>query len=72
LDAVSAKFAEGLVDKAMLAETQGLSGQGCFDVQFGRMDLPPDIDSGSGHWDIHQAAQFARSAIPGYRGRTWC
>lgn len=35
LDAATADLAKGLVDKALLAEANGLQGQGCFDRRFG-------------------------------------
>jgi hypothetical protein len=50
------------VDKALFAETYGLSGKGCFDLQFGNIERLGDFDSGAGDWDIHQAAEFARRA----------
>jgi len=62
LDAANAKLAKGLVDKAMFAETNGLSGKGCFDLQYGRIELMADYGSASGDWDIHQAAEFAKRA----------
>lgn len=62
LDAANADLARGLVDKAILAETYGLSGKGCFDRQFGPIDRVADNASGSGDWDIHQAAEFAKRA----------
>src|SRR5882762_9470689 len=62
LDAGNANLAKGLVDKAIFAETNGLVGKGCFDLQYGGMDVLPDFGSASGDWDIHQAAEFARRA----------
>ena len=62
LDAASDRLAKGLVDKALIAEKQGLSGKACFDLQFGGVDALPDVDSASGDWDLHQAAGFARRA----------
>lgn len=62
LDAASAALAKGLVDKAIFAETYGLSGKGCFDLQFGPVRGVLDFDSGAGDWDVHQAAAFARHA----------
>ena len=62
LDAASADLAKGLVDKAIFAETHGLSGKACFDRQSGSMDLMPDYDYAAGEWDIHQAAVFAKEA----------
>jgi len=60
LDAANPDLAKGLVDKAIYAETHGLSGKGCFDLQFGSMDRLPDQGSASGDWDIHQSAEMAR------------
>lgn len=61
LDAPTPKLAKGLVDKAMEAETSGLTGQGCFDIR-GPISTFPDEGYGVGEWDIHQAATFARDA----------
>ena len=55
-----AGLAKGLVDKAIIAEANGLSGEGCFDLQFGSADNLADYGSAAGDWDIHQAAEFAR------------
>ncbi len=60
LDAANAELAKGLVDKALVAEANGLSGKACFDLQFGSVDKLPDTGSASGDWDLHQAAAFAR------------
>jgi len=62
LDAANAGLAKGLVDKAIFAEANGLSGKGCFDLQFGSVDNLADYRSAAGDWDIHQAAEFARRA----------
>jgi uncharacterized protein (TIGR03790 family) len=62
LDAANANLARGLVDKAMFAEKNGLTGKGCFDLQYGNVGLLADADSASGDWDVHQAAEFARRA----------
>ena len=60
LDAATPALAKGLVDKALAAETAGLSGQVCID------ELSPsptyDSDYASGDWDLHMAAAFARLA----------
>lgn len=61
LDAPTPKLAKGLVDKAIEAETSGLTGQGCFDIR-GPISTFPDEGYGVGEWDIHQAATFAREA----------
>jgi uncharacterized protein (TIGR03790 family) len=62
LDAATAGLAKGLVDKALYAEANGLSGKACFDQQFGSVEQLPDSASASGDWDVHQAAEFARRA----------
>jgi uncharacterized protein (TIGR03790 family) len=61
LDAASVGLAKGLVDKALLAETGGLSGRGCFDLR-GNFDGFNDYGYGSGDWDIHRSAELARAA----------
>src|SRR3954452_11225693 len=62
LDAATAGLAKGLVDKALYAEANGLSGKACFDLQNGAVEQQSDTGSVSGDWDIHQAAEFARRA----------
>ena len=62
LDAANANLAKGLVDKALYAETHGLSGKGCFDLQYGSVDGLADYGSAAGDWDIHQSAELARRA----------
>ena len=62
LDAANQDLAKGLVDKAVFAETHGLSGKACFDRMSGSMDLMADYDYASAEWDIHQAAVFAKEA----------
>ena len=62
LDAPTAALAKGLVDKAITAETSGLSGKACFDSQDGPLTGVADFGQGSGDWDIHQSANFARKA----------
>lgn len=59
LDAPTAALAEGLVDKAIFAETHGLTGQACLDR---RSATIYDSDYGEGDWDLHQAATFAGQA----------
>jgi uncharacterized protein (TIGR03790 family) len=60
LDAANTALAKGLVDKAKLAENAGLTGQGCFDL---RVAAPNnDTSYGTGEWDLHRSAGFARSA----------
>ena len=62
LDAANADLAKRLVYYAMFAETNGLSGRGCFDRQNVSLDAVADSGAGSGDWDIHQSADFARRA----------
>lgn len=62
LDAADARLAKGLVDKAIFAEQHGLSGNGCFDLQFGGVEALADYGGASGDWDVHQAAWFATRA----------
>jgi uncharacterized protein (TIGR03790 family) len=62
LDAASAAVAKGLVDKALYAEANGLSGNACFDVRTDAPTSSSDWGYGAGEWDIHQAAVFARRA----------
>ena len=60
LDAATAALAQGLVDKAMAAETSGLSGQVCIDET--SPVAPYDYDNGQPEWDLRLAANFARRA----------
>lgn len=62
LDAANAALAKGLVDKAIAAETSGLSGQACFDRRLGDIARVYDSSYGEGDWDLHRAAQFAEAA----------
>lgn len=62
LDAPTAILAKALVDKAIFAETYGLSGRGCFDRQHGAIQTVGDTGSGAGDWDIYRAAEFAQAA----------
>ena len=63
LDAATLALAEGLVDKAMQAEsTGGPAGQGCFDSRSGDPTLLVDAGYQSGDWTIHAAAQFMSQA----------
>jgi uncharacterized protein (TIGR03790 family) len=62
LDAASADLAKGLVDKALYAEANGLSGKACFDRRFGAIEKLADSGYESTDWDIYQAADFARRA----------
>ncbi|MGI8991213.1 MAG: TIGR03790 family protein [Bryobacteraceae bacterium] len=62
LDAATAVIAQGLVDKALQAESSGLIGQVCIDRNRG--DLTGQYDAGylAGDWDLHEAALFAAQA----------
>lgn len=62
LDAASAAVAKGLIDKALYAEANGLSGNACFDVRTDPTTSSYDWGYGAGEWDIHRAADFARRA----------
>ena len=62
LDAPNAALAKGLVDKALFAEANGLSGAGCFDRNRGDITGVADFGYGAGDWEIHRAAEFARQA----------
>ncbi|HKR01123.1 MAG TPA: TIGR03790 family protein, partial [Pyrinomonadaceae bacterium] len=65
LEGPNATVAKGLVDKAMQAETSGLTGQGYFD---GRGYAPDAYDAGTvpdyrhqtSDWDVHRSADFVR------------
>jgi uncharacterized protein (TIGR03790 family) len=62
LDAATAEVAKGLVDKAIYAEANGLTGNACFDRRYDPLTSVYDWGYGAGDWDIHQAAEFARRA----------
>jgi hypothetical protein len=62
LDGATQALAQGLVDKAIAAETNGLAGQVCIDRNRGNIALLLDSDYGEGDWDLHQAATFAGQA----------
>jgi uncharacterized protein (TIGR03790 family) len=62
LDGATAELAKGLVDKARLAEANGISGQACFDRRYGAATLLDDWLYGWGDWDLFRAADFARRA----------
>ena len=61
LDGATAALASGLVDKALAAESGGLSGQVCIDETFATPAADYGI-SGSADWDLRQGAIFARMA----------
>lgn len=62
LDAPTAALAKGLVDKALAAEANGLSGNACFDRRTDPVTAVPDFGYGAGDWQIHAAADLARKA----------
>ena len=62
LDGATAALAQGLVDKAIAAETSGLAGQACLDRNRGNIANLLDSDYGEGDWDLHQAATFSGMA----------
>ena len=62
LDGATAALAEGLVDQALAAEANGLSGQACLDRQYGPMSGVYDFGYGKGDWDLHRAANFSAQA----------
>jgi uncharacterized protein (TIGR03790 family) len=62
LDGANPALAKGLVDKALYAESHGLSGRGCFDWRISDMAHVADRGYGAGDWDVYRAAQFARKA----------
>ena len=62
LDAATADLAKRLVYYAMFAETNGLTGRGCFDLQVASLDGVVDTGAASGEWDIRKSADFVRRA----------
>lgn len=62
LDAATPALAQGLVDKALAAESQGLSGQACFDRIYGNINNVSDFSYGMHDWDLHMAAIFTAQA----------
>ena len=62
LDAANADLAKRLVYYAMFAETNGLTGRGCFDLQVASLDGVADTGAASGEWDIRKSAEFVRRA----------
>ncbi len=60
LDASTKDLAQGLVDKALQAEANGLQGQACFDRRFGAAAALEDWSYGAGDWDLFRAADFAK------------
>lgn len=62
LDAPTAELAKELVDKALSAEANGLTGNACFDRRTDPVTSVSDWAYGSGDWEIHAAADLARRA----------
>ncbi len=62
LDAATSELSKGLVDKAILAEANGLRGQSCFDRRFGNVAGLEDWNYGAGDWDLFRAAEIVRKA----------
>jgi uncharacterized protein (TIGR03790 family) len=62
LDGATAALAQGLVDQAILAEQNGLSGQACLDREYGPIANQFDAGDGAGEWALHMAAVFAGQA----------
>lgn len=61
LDGPSRALAQGLVDKAILAEQQGPTGQGCFDWRwYKNFDAVNDTGYDSGEWDIYRSALLTK------------
>ena len=61
IDAGSAAQANGLVDKAISAETTGIAGQGCFDRRYPNPLGPDNVSYPSGDWDIQKAYEFVQA-----------
>ena len=62
LDGATEALSEGLVDKAMAAESSTLSGKACFDRNRGAITNVADTGYGEAEWDLHNAAKFADMA----------
>jgi uncharacterized protein (TIGR03790 family) len=62
LDGATAALAEGLVDKAIEAEQNGLNGQACLDLAHGPIAKEFDAGDGSGDWELYMAGVFAGQA----------
>ena len=62
LDAANADLAKRLVYYAMFAETNGLTGRGCFDMQVESLEGVADTGASAGEWDIRRSADFVRRA----------
>lgn len=62
LDAPTAALANGLVDSALGAETNGLRGQVCIDRRYANLQPLADYGYTTAEWDLHNAAEFSRTA----------
>jgi|GEM_PF-1069426 len=62
LDAPSAALARGMADKAMAAETAGLSGVACIDRRGGAIGPQADTSYSTAEWDMSRAAGFLTQA----------
>lgn len=64
LDAPSPAIAMALVDNAIYAEQNGVSGTACIDETYDPSNSPiePDAGTPSGNWDLYKAAQFLNAA----------
>lgn len=62
LDAPSAAIAQGMVDKAIAAETSGLSGIACIDRRGGLIAPQADASYSTAEWDMSRAASFLAQA----------
>ncbi|MGH9531383.1 MAG: TIGR03790 family protein [Terriglobales bacterium] len=63
LDAPTPALALDLIQKALDAEKNGLSGQACFDRRFGHeITALTDASYNAGDWDLYRAAQMVREA----------
>lgn len=58
LDGPTAAISKGLVDKALAAESAGLSGNACIDRRSGLIGYQPDSGNGAGEWNLSRAADF--------------
>ncbi len=61
IDGETSEVAEGLVDKALYAESNGLKGKAYFDTR-GKIEGYVDSGYGAGEWDIYRASQMAKKA----------
>ena len=62
IDGATPALAQGLVDQAIAAEQNGLSGQACLDRAYGPIASQFDAGYGAGDWALHMAAVFAGQA----------